>query len=481
MGLRAAINMAAFQRQRRSRPAEPAAVLSSDWCSLPPPILRDIVGVAANIAAELCEVSDEAARAFAHTFNADATYRRAGCIRRYACRRAAWVVCGVASVCRELRAALDGDTIWHTLCRARFWLFRELRVQLPETPLHSGTTHRDVFVALSQLEDSRSVFLSQAFVDQVHEDDETETKRLLFMEARAARQPGRLPDDDPKVTLLDAIGRLRGRGVTEEDALGSAMDRADIMTLLAANPLPRCVLAEDFLFTFQLTFDEHLIGCKTISLGCNGCGEVSLFDKDNVPWCFRSSTAWGDVDWNLLRLRVFVTNPASWCTSLIYDWKLEDPHGHLLFAFKDLAKEHSVLEDDHMAFELEATSLPIVYGDASGGDMPSGPWEADEGPCTCDGRLKIYTECIGHSDCADPFTFECADPFCMSQTLHHWVSAEACAQARARHVPEQWRRLYFSFEGDGDGRGGMGPWTGGGFNGVRFWEIGTVDENWNGE
>jgi hypothetical protein len=194
-------------------------------------------------------------------------------------------------------------------------------------------THRDLFVAMAHLEDAQSVRLSHAFLEQLSESllpqDDEEQARFQAQQA-ASRQSDRLADDDPKVTLMEAMRRLRERGVTD-DALASAMDRADVMALLAANPAPApWVLTEDFLFTFQLTFDEDLIGCQSAHMDSSGCGEVSLFDKKSVPWCFQANTAWDDVDWNLLRLRVFVTNPVSWCTVLLYDWTLEDPMEHLI-------------------------------------------------------------------------------------------------------------------------------------------------------
>ena len=48
--------------------------------------------------------------------------------------------------------------------------------------------------------------------------------------------------------------------------------------------------------------------------GEEGGGQVSLFDADSVPWCFADSTTFAEVDWNLLRLKVFATHPRTLST-----------------------------------------------------------------------------------------------------------------------------------------------------------------------
>ena len=53
---------------------------------------------------------------------------------------------------------------------------------------------------------------------------------------------------------------------------------------------------------------------RSHGFGENGGGQVSLFDRDSVPWCFAASTPFAEVDWNLLNLTVFATDPRTLCT-----------------------------------------------------------------------------------------------------------------------------------------------------------------------
>jgi hypothetical protein len=53
---------------------------------------------------------------------------------------------------------------------------------------------------------------------------------------------------------------------------------------------------------------------RSHGFGEDGGGQVSLFDRDSVPWCFAASTPFAEVDWNLLSVKAFATDPRTLCT-----------------------------------------------------------------------------------------------------------------------------------------------------------------------
>lgn len=76
----------------------------------------------------------------------------------------------------------------------------------------------------------------------------------------------------------------------------------------------------------DLLFAVDRIGTATScfrshGFGEDGGGQVSLFDRDSVPWCFAASTPFAEVDWNLLNLTVFATDPRTLCTVRIIGTK----------------------------------------------------------------------------------------------------------------------------------------------------------------
>ena len=64
----------------------------------------------------------------------------------------------------------------------------------------------------------------------------------------------------------------------------------------------------------NLLFAVDRIGTATScfrshGFGEDGGGQVSLFDRDSVPWCFADSTPFAEVNWSLLNLKVLATDP----------------------------------------------------------------------------------------------------------------------------------------------------------------------------